>query len=273
MADTVQREAVDSGKEDRAEAPEVIRCRGLEKRFGEHLALAGLDLTVRQGQFYGLLGPNGAGKSTTVSLLTGTRVPTGGEIRLFGRKLDPDDPATKGQMGVVTEEPPLFDRLRGREMLVFVARMQGLSRKEAAQRSEDLISLLGLEEAGGKLVADYSRGMRKKLAIGCALIHGPRLLFLDEPFEGVDALSAETIRGVLCHLTSRGTTVLLTTHILTLAERLCDAYGILSRGRLAWEGSPSTLVEEGVDLTSRFVEVVGAEREASGLPAWLDGDR
>lgn len=252
-------------------AAEVIRCRGLVKRFGEHRAVDGLDLTVRRGQFYGLLGPNGAGKSTTVSLLTGARLPTAGEIRLFGAPLDPDDPATKGRMGVVTEEPPLFDRLRGREMLVFTARMQGLGRAEAATRAGDLLGLLGLGRASEALVADYSRGMRKKLAIGCALIHDPQLLFLDEPFEGVDALSAETIRGVLGHLTARGTTVLLTTHILPLAERLCDAFGILAAGRLAWEGTPAGLAAEGVDLTTRFREVAGADQGAVVLPTWLGG--
>lgn len=251
----------------------AIACRGLVKRYGGNAAVDGLDLTVPEGRFYGLLGPNGAGKSTTVSLLTGMRLPSAGEIRLFGRPLDPDDPAVKGQIGVVTEEPPLFDRLRGREQLGFTARMQGLSRAEAAARTADLLALLGLAGAAETLVADYSRGMRKKLAIGCALVHGPRLLFLDEPFEGVDALSAETIRGVLAHLTARGTTVLLTTHILTVAERICDRFGILHRGRLAWEGTPADLAAAGTDLTRQFREVVGAEVKAPALPSWLGGSR
>lgn len=235
------------------------------------MAVDGLDLEVHRGQFFGLLGPNGAGKSTTVSLLTGMQLPTAGEIRLFGRRLDPDDPVVKGQMGVVTEEPPLFDRLRGREQLQFTARMHGLSRGEASSRAADILGILGLGRSSETLVADYSRGMRKKLAIGCALIHAPGMLFLDEPFEGVDALSGETIRGVLEHLTARGTTVLLTTHILTIAERICDRFGILHRGRLVWEGDREDLAAGGKDLTGRFREAVGAEATEQALPSWLGG--
>jgi len=252
----------------------AIEARGLVKRFDEVRAVDGLELRVPAGTFYGLLGPNGAGKSTTVSLLTGTRLPTAGTVRLLGRDLDPDDPATRAALGVVTEEPPLFDRLTGPEQLGFTARMYGLSRAEATRRTRDLLALLGLERAGPTLVADYSRGMRKKLAIGCALVHDPRILFFDEPFEGVDALSAETIRQVLVRLTERGATVLMTTHILTVAERICERVGILHRGRLVWEGTPAGLRAEGRDLSEQFRAVVGTEGDAVVLPGWLGaGDR
>jgi len=149
--------------------------------------------------------------------------------------------------------------------------MYGLGRREAAGRAADLLELLGLQSARDTLVADYSRGMRKKLAIGCALVHSPRILFFDEPFEGVDALSAETIRQVLVRLTERGATVLLTTHILTVAERICQRVGILHRGQLAWEGTRADLRAAGRDLSEQFRRVVGTEGEVAALPRWLGG--
>jgi ABC-2 type transport system ATP-binding protein len=223
---------------------------------------------VPPGLFYGLLGPNGAGKSTTVSLLTGTRRASEGEILLEGRPLDPDDPAFKQRIGVVPEEPPLFERLRGAEMLVFTARMFGLDRDQAVSRAEELLALLGLTAQGQGLVADYSRGMKKKLAIACALIHAPRLLFFDEPFEGVDALSSDTIRRVLTGLTARGATVLLTTHILEVAERICDRVGIIHHGKLVREVDADELGAPG-SLADLFREVVGGDQSAPDLPEWL----
>ena len=249
--------------------PAAIQTRGLVKRFGTTVAVDGLDLRVAPGQFYGLLGPNGAGKSTTVSLLTGTRRPSGGEILLEGRPLDPDDPSFKQLTGVVPEEPPLFERLRGAEMLVFTGRMFGLEPDTAARRAKDLLHLLGLTAQSQSLVADYSRGMRKKLAIACALIHAPRLLFFDEPFEGVDALSADTIRRVLTSLTERGATVLLTTHILEVAERICDRVGIIHHGRLVREVDRAELAASGSSLADLFREVVGGEGAQPTLPEWL----
>ncbi len=247
----------------------AIQTRGLVKRFGPTVAVDGLDLEVAPGQFYGLLGPNGAGKSTTVSLLTGTRRPSGGEILLEGRPLDPDDPSFKQLTGVVPEEPPLFERLRGAEMLVFTGRMFGLEGEEAARRASDLLELLGLTAQSQSLVADYSRGMRKKLAIACALIHAPRLLFFDEPFEGVDALSADTIRRVLTSLTRRGATVLLTTHILEVAERICDRVGIIHGGKLVRELDRAELQESDTSLAELFREVVGGSEAEPRMPEWL----
>ncbi len=250
-------------------SPAAIQTRSLVKRFDTTVAVDGLDLSVPAGTFYGLLGPNGAGKSTTVSLLTGTRRPTSGEIRLEGRLLDPDDPAFKHMIGVVPEEPPLFERLRGDEMLVFTARMFGLSQDQAVARAAELLTLLGLDAQGRTLVADYSRGMRKKLSIACALIHAPRLLFFDEPFEGVDALSADTIRRVLTGLTARGATVLLTTHILDVAERICDRVGIIHHGRLVREVDREELAAAPGSLEDLFREVVGGDVPPPTLPQWL----
>jgi len=249
--------------------PAAIETRGLIKRFDTTVAVDGLDLCIPPGMFYGLLGPNGAGKSTTVSLLTGTRRASGGEILLEGRPLDPDDPAFKHLLGVVPEEPPLFERLRGAEMLVFTARMFGMERDQAATRAEELLALLGLTAQSQGLIADYSRGMKKKLAIACALIHAPRLLFFDEPFEGVDALSADTIRRVLTGLTARGATVLLTTHILEMAERICDRVGIIHHGKLVREVDRDALAASPGSLADLFREVVGGDEPRAALPEWL----
>ncbi|MBN2494183.1 MAG: ABC transporter ATP-binding protein [Deltaproteobacteria bacterium] len=247
----------------------AIETRQLVKQFDDKRAVDGLDLRVESGVFFGLLGPNGAGKSTTVGMLTGTSRPSAGQIFLFGQKLDPDDPDFKRQMGVVTEEPPLFERLKGREQLLFTGRMYGLAQDEAARRSDELLDLMQLGPHGSKLIADYSRGMRKKLAIACALIHAPRLLFFDEPFEGVDALSAEAIRLVLEGLTERGATVLLTTHILEVAQKICQRVGIIHRGKLVSELDVVALREEGGDLGELFRAAVGGEHDNRALPDWL----
>jgi ABC-2 type transport system ATP-binding protein len=250
------------------EAAPAIEVEGLVKRFGDKAAVDGLALCVPRGMFYGLLGPNGAGKSTTIGMLTGTLRPSAGAIRLLGRPFDPDAPWFKLHMGVVTEEPPLFERLRGREQLVFLGRMFGLGVEESARRAEDLLQLFDLARHERTLIADYSRGMKKKLAVAAALLHAPRLLFFDEPFEGVDAVSAETIRRVLSGLTGRGATVLLTTHILEVAQRICQRVGIIHRGRLAREVEVADLQARGEDLGELFRKVVGAD-QAAPLPAWL----
>lgn len=250
----------------------MISVHGLEKRYGATAALAGLDLEVPAGIFYGLLGPNGAGKSTTIAILTGVARATAGRIELLGRPFDPDDPWFKARIGVVSEEPPLFERLTGREQLVLVGRLFGLARAEAGQRADALLELLELER-GGARVCELSRGMKKKLAIGCALIHGPELLFLDEPFEGIDASSSVTLRRLLAGLTASGATVLLTTHILEIAQRLCQRVGILHRGRLLEEIELAELTARGGDLGEVFRAAVGASPGPPALPAWLSAPR
>lgn len=247
----------------------AIETHDLVKQFEGKRAVDGLNISVPTGAFFGLLGPNGAGKSTTVGMLTGTLRPTAGKIRIFGKDFNPDAPSFKMQMGVVTEEPPLFERLRGREQLLFTGRMYGLGREETARRTDELLAMMELDVHQRKLVADYSRGMRKKMAIICALIHAPRLLFFDEPFEGVDAVSSETIRRVLVGLTERGATVLLTTHILEVAQRICKKIGILHKGKLVEELDVATLNAEGSDLGQRFREAVGASLIEQPLPDWL----
>jgi ABC-2 type transport system ATP-binding protein len=239
------------------------------KRFGDTVAVDALDLEIPAGMFYGLLGPNGAGKTTSVGMLTGTLRPTKGRIELFGKPLDPDQPWFKMQMGVVAEDPALFSRLKGFEQLVFTGRMFGLGARESARRARELLALLKLDGDSDTLIADYSRGMRKKLAIGCALIHAPTMLFFDEPFEGVDAISAETIRQVLSGLCGRGATVLLTTHILEVAEKICQRVGIINKGKLAFEADMSELQEKGQRLFEVFSRVVGLEGPKESFPEWL----
>jgi ABC-2 type transport system ATP-binding protein len=251
------------------EANLAIRARGVTKRFGDALAVSGLDLEIPRGMFYGLLGPNGAGKTTSVGMLTGTLRPTAGRIELLGKSLDPDDPWFKIRMGVVAEEPALFSRLKGFEQLVFTGRMFGLGSGEATGRARELLALLKLSGDADTPIADYSRGMRKKLAIGCALIHAPTLLFFDEPFEGVDALSAETIRRVLSGLCGRGATVLLTTHILEVAEKICERVGIIHKGRLVFETDMHDLRKQGQRLSDVFRREVGLEGPEESFPQWL----
>ena len=195
-----------------------------------------------------------------------------GQVHLLGRPLDPDDPWFKRQTGVVAEQPALFSRLRGQEQLMLSARLFGLPADEAARRTRQLLQLVGLEADARTLVADYSRGMRKKLAMACALVHAPRLLFLDEPFEGVDALSSQTLRRVLGALCGRGATVLLTTHILEVAEKLCQRVGIIAAGRLVAEHDMAELRARGSSLQQEFVRAVGAEPDDLELPAWLCGE-
>ncbi|CAM4050411.1 ABC transporter ATP-binding protein [Corallococcus soli] len=223
-------------------SPELaIDARGLVKRFGGFTALDGLDLQIPKGAFYAFLGPNGAGKSTSIALLTGVYGPDAGSIRMLGvdavaRPLD-----IKQRVGVVPEELSLFERLTGRQYLTFCARMYGLSGAEAAARAVELLELTELTYKAGALVAEYSKGMRRRLAIAAALIHGPELVLLDEPFEGIDVLAAGVIRELLRELSRRGVTLLLTTHVLEIAERLATHAGVIRGGRMLDQGPVEAL--------------------------------
>lgn len=225
------------------------------KRFGEFVAVNGLGMTIPRGAFYAFLGPNGAGKSTTISLLTGTYTPDAGTMRLLGLDAVATPLAVKSHIGVVPEELSLFERLTGRQYLTFCARMHGLSGDEAAARSEELLTLTELSYKGGALVAEYSKGMRRRLAIAAALIHAPELVFLDEPFEGIDVLAAGVIRELLAELSRRGVTLLLTTHVLEIAERLATHAGVIRAGVLVDEGPVRELeARHGVDSLGRVFE-------------------
>jgi len=259
----------------------ALETRGLTRDFGDFRAVDGIDLLVPRRSLYGFLGPNGAGKSTTIKCLTGLLRPTAGRVRILG--LDParDPVAVKRRLGVIPEELALFDRLTGAENLVFVGRVHGLGRATVEARVGELLELFGLADAAGTLVADYSHGMRKKLSLAVALLPSPRLLFLDEPFEGIDAVASRLIRGLLQDFVARGGTIFLTSHVLEIVERLASHVGIIHQGKLVAQGpiEDLRLAGEGEDghaqsLEEVFFGMVGASSE-SGSPegggglAWL----
>ena len=239
----------------------AIETHALTRRFGEQLAVDGIDLRVPRGSFYGFLGENGAGKSTTISMLTGMLAPTAGSLRVLD--LAPDG-GMKRRIGVVPDGLLLFDRLTGREHLIFVGRLYGLGRAESARRAEELLATMELSGDARKLIADYSFGMRKKLALAAALIHAPELLFLDEPFEGVDAVAKASLTALLSDLVRRGRlTVFITSHVLEVVERLCDQVGVIHRGRLVAQGTLLGVVQAvpgATTLTDAFVSLVGEGR-------------
>ena len=251
----------------------AIESVGLRKAFGDLVAVDGIDLAVPRGSFYGFLGPNGAGKSTTIKCLTGLIRPTGGTYRILD--LDPaaDPVEVKRRIGVVPEDLALFDRLTGAETLAFVGQVHGLAAASIRERSSELLALMDLTRAQNDLVADYSHGMRKKIALATALLPAPRLLFLDEPFEGVDAVASRQIRDLLAHFVKTGGTVFLTSHILEIVDRLCDHIGIIHRGRLVAQGPIAELrgagAGAGKTLEERFFELVGADRAAAPALDWL----
>jgi len=245
----------------------AIETRDLVRTFDEFLAVDRIALQVPRGCFFGFLGPNGAGKSTTIKMLTGLLRVTAGSARILGHDVEGDSLAVKRLIGVVPEDLPLFDGLTAAEYLAFVARMHGLPRQQIAARSQELLEMMDLA-AGKKLVADFSHGMRKKLALAGALIHGPRVLFLDEPFEGIDAVASRHIRALLEDLTGRGVTIFLTSHILEIVERLCTHVAVIHHGRLVAQG-PVAELGAGRTLEEIFLDLVEADPQATPTLSWL----
>ncbi len=215
----------------------AVEATGLVKRFGEFTAVNGLSLTIPKGSFFAFLGPNGAGKSTTIAILTGIYAPDAGEVRILGTDARREPLKVKSRIGVVPEELALFERLTGRQYLTFCGRMYGLPGEVAEARAAELLELTELTYKGSALVAEYSKGMRRRLAIAAALIHAPELVFLDEPFEGIDVIAAGVIRELLRELSRRGVTLLLTTHVLEIAERLATHAGVIKAGRMVDAGT------------------------------------
>ncbi len=245
----------------------AIETNGLTKDYRNLRAVNALNLRVPRGSFYGFLGPNGAGKSTTIKMLTGLLAPSAGRIQLLGRDFVSDALEIKQRLGVVPEELCLFENLTGREYLVFIGRMYGLDLDVVEARTGELFKLLNLD-AGDTRIAEFSHGMKKKVALSAAMIHDPQLLFLDEPFEGIDAVTSRVIRDTLARLTARGVTIFLTSHILEIVEKLCSRVGIISAGQLIAEGSMAELSADG-SLESAFIAAVsGPDTQASEL-SWL----
>jgi ABC-2 type transport system ATP-binding protein len=257
----------------------AIEIQGLRREFDGIVAVDGIDLSVEAGSFYGFLGPNGAGKSTTIKMLTGLLHPSAGTATILGHDVVHDSIEAKRAIGVVSEELSLFDRLTGIEYLTFVGRMYGLDRKMIVSRSDELLELMGLTAAPEKLVVDYSHGMKKKLALAAALIHEPKVLFLDEPFEGVDAIASSLIRDLLQRLRDRGVTIFLTSHILEIVERLCTDLAIIHQGKLVAQGPLDVLLagvpsgQPNVSTTKTleqiFLEATGADDEPPATLSWL----
>jgi ABC-2 type transport system ATP-binding protein len=235
----------------------AIATEHLTRIFDELLAVQDVNLQVASGQFFGFLGPNGAGKSTTIKMLTGLLAPTAGRVEILGLDLQKNPVEVKRHIGVVPEGMALFGRLTGAEYLNFVGRMYGLDRETSAKRTAELLEFMQLAGQPKTLVTDYSHGMQKKLALAAAVIHAPKILFLDEPFEGVDAIISGTLKAMLQRMISRGATIFLTSHVLEIIERLCSHVAIIHHGRLVAQGS---------------IEELRAGVEAQAAPAASAGD-
>jgi ABC-2 type transport system ATP-binding protein len=259
----------------------AVQTSSLVRRFGDFVAVDNLNLTIERGSFFGFLGPNGAGKSTTIKMLTGLLAPTSGRIQVLGRDITVEPLEVKRRIGVVPEDLNLFERLTGAEMLAFTGRMYGLERTDIAERAPELLDLMELRDEPKKLIVEYSHGMKKKLSLACALIHRPEILFLDEPFEGVDAIASRTLKDLLSRLTRRGLTVFLTSHVLEIVERLCSEIAIISKGKLLAAGPLDELrkgirVDDGmasrpVSLEEYFIHIVGGapKPEDEEVLQWL----
>jgi ABC-2 type transport system ATP-binding protein len=258
----------------------------LTRRFGDLVAVDDMNLRVTAGQFFGFLGPNGAGKSTTIKMLTGLLAPSSGRMEILGLDLTNNPVEVKRQIGVVPEGMALFGRLTGAEYLNFVGRMYGLGRDTAAKRTAELLEFMQLADQPKALIADYSHGMQKKLALAAAVIHGPKILFLDEPFEGVDAIASGTLKSMLHGMIARGATIFLTSHVLEIVERLCSHVAIIYRGKLVAQGSLDELrtgvqaqgaqaepgaaaLDEKLTLEEIFLRIVGGSRAPEQELSWL----
>src|SRR5579883_891505 len=256
----------------------AIATRDLMRAFGQKIAVNYLNLNVRRGEFYGFLGPNGAGKSTTIKMLTGQLRPTAGTAMVADVDVWQDPLQARSLMGVLPEYLNLYERLTGREFVNFAGHMYGVPEAEIPRRTEELLQVMTLTDDADKLIVDYSVGMRKKVALAAALIHRPQVLFLDEPFEGIDPVSSRTIRDILRELTQHGTTIFFSSHIMEVVERLCTRVGIINQGVLVAEGTLQELRERGgqgghnqadATLEDIFLQVVGADQGGGNL-SWLE---
>ena len=250
------------------ESGPAIAVRELRKLYGNKAAVDGLTLTVPRGCFFGFLGPNGAGKTTTIRMLMGVAPPTSGEIEILGYLLPGDALEIKKRIGLVPDETLLFDNLTGAEFIEFVGRMYGLAGQVARERAKELLDMFELGATGRKLIAEYSKGMRKRVAMAAALIHRPQLFLMDEPFEGVDAVGARLMKDILQDQVRQGATIFLTSHVLEVVERLCDRVAILNEGRLLAEDTLENLRSGSETLEDTFVRLVGVEKGVEHLD-WL----
>lgn len=258
-----------------APAPPIaaIEAHGLTRLFRGTPAVDGLTLKVGRGRFFGFLGPNGAGKSTTIKMLTGQLRPSAGRAVIEGLEVERDPLLVKRAIGVLPEELPLYERLTGEEYLLFAARMYGLGKAAARERGGQLLEFLSLEDERGKLILEYSQGMRKKLALAAALIHNPRVLFLDEPLNGIDPISGRVVTDLLSRLAQKGVTVFFTSHVLDVVERLCDEVAVIDHGRLVAQGTLDQIraqreLGQNASLEDVFLKLVAADVRRDDL-TWI----
>jgi ABC-2 type transport system ATP-binding protein len=245
----------------------ALSLRGLWKRFGDKIAVAGISLDVPAGSFYGLVGPNGAGKTTSLSMATGLLRPDFGSVHVHGTDLWADQVAGKSQLGVLPDGVRLFDRLTGAQLITYAGLLRGMDRATVAERTADLLQTLDLADDANKFVVDYSAGMTKKVALACALIHAPRTLVLDEPFEAVDPVSAANIREILHGYVASGGTVIVSSHVMDLVQRMCSHVAVIAGGHVLAAGTVDD-VRGDASLEDRFVDMVGGRHTTEGL-AWL----
>ena len=245
----------------------VLSVSGLTKSFDDKIAVDGVNLEVTAGAFYGIVGPNGAGKTTTLSMITGLLRPDSGTVVVNGSDVWTDTVQAKRMMGVLPDRLRLFDRLTGGQLLYYAGVLRGLDNTVVRERTADLAHAFGLEESLGRLVSDYSAGMTKKIALAAAMIHSPRLLVLDEPFESVDPVSAATVTEILKKYVAAGGTVVLSSHSMDLVQRICDHVAVVVRGEILADGTMAE-VRNGQTLEERFVDLAGGRTTVEGLE-WL----
>jgi ABC-2 type transport system ATP-binding protein len=263
---------IEPQKDEQASHPPAIAIRDLVKTYSGFRAVDGLTVAVPQGCFFGFLGPNGAGKTTTIKMLMGLARPDSGSMEVLGLSLPEKSYEVRKEIGLVPDDTLLFDYLNGLEYLEFIGRLYGLSKSLAKERGRELLDLFQLKDDNRKLIGEYSKGMRKRVAMAAALIHRPRLFLMDEPFEGVDAVGARLMKDILMEQVHHGATVFLTSHVLEVVERLCDRLAIINKGRIVVQGTMAELRQQAAEglssLEDIFVNIVGAERYSEKLD-WL----
>lgn len=246
----------------------AVSCKGLTKRFGAKTAVDHVDLEIPAGSFFGICGPNGAGKTTLLRMATGLLQPDGGIVEVVGKNVWKDPADAKRRFGVVPDEPRMFDRLTGRELVEFNGLLRAMDPTVIAERTEVLLRLLDLEDDADTMVADYSLGMTKKVAIACALLHDPRVLFLDEPFAGIDPVARQVLERILGRHIDAGGTVVFSDHAMDVVERLCDRIMVMADGAVLISGETAEITD-GRRLQDVFVELVGAPIDSTGDLTWL----
>ena len=245
----------------------AVEIRGLAKLFDDKVAVDRINLTIPSGSFYGLVGRNGAGKTTTISMVTGMLQPTEGTALIRGIDMWSEPLKAKAHLGVLPDGVHLFDKLTGEQLITYSGYLHGIDKETVASRVKDLLAAMDLTDAAGRAVADYSAGMTKKIALAAALIHAPSVLILDEPFEAVDPVSAANIQDILRGFVASGGTVVISSHVMDLVQRLCDHVAIMDSGRILAAGTVDE-VRAGVSLEERFVQLVGGRTSSEGL-SWL----